>query len=140
MMTVKLWPAVVLCVMFSAPAMAQSATRSTNSGVYSLDQASRGQDVYVAQCRSCHTPEAHVSPTFQATWSGKSLHELYAYIRERMPKNEPASLSDQEYIDVLTYLLRLNRAPAGTTELPIDADTLKGIRFDPKPLAVRKDP
>lgn len=120
--------------------MAQSPTRSTNAGVYNLEQASRGQDVYVAQCRSCHTPEAHVSPTFHATWGGRSLHELYAYIRERMPKNEPASLSDQEYIDVLAYLLRLNRAPAGAIELPVDADTLKGIRFDPKPLAVRKDP
>ena len=126
--------------MFSAPLAAQSPARSSNAGVYNPDQASRGQDVYVAQCRSCHTPEAHVSPTFQATWSGKSLHELYAYIRERMPKNDPASLSDQEYIDVLTYLLRLNRAPAGDTELPPDADTLKTIRFDPRPIAVRKDP
>ena len=136
----KLWSIALGCVMFSASAWAQTPSRSSSAGVYSREQMARGQEVYVGQCRSCHTPEAHASPTFQAAWGGKSLHELYAYIRERMPKNEPASLSDQEYVDVMTYLLRLNRAPPGETELPADADALKAIRFDPKPLAVRKDP
>jgi mono/diheme cytochrome c family protein len=126
--------------MFSTPALAQPASRSSSTGVYSREQGSRGEEVYVGQCRSCHTPEAHASPTFQAAWGGKSLHELYAYIRERMPKNDPASLSDQEYVDVLAYLLRLNRAPVGAAELPPEPDALKTIRFDPKPLAVRKDP
>jgi mono/diheme cytochrome c family protein len=136
----KLWPVVVACGMFSATAAAQSSSRSSDAGVYSREQVSRGQDVYLGQCRSCHTPDAHASPTFQAAWGGKPLQELYAYIRERMPKNDPASLSDQEYIDVLTYLLRLNRVPEGASELPADTDALKAIRFDPKPLAVRKDP
>lgn len=136
----KLWPVPLLCAMFSTAGLAQAATRSSDAGVYTREQLSRGQEVYVGQCRSCHTPEAHASPTFQAAWGGKSLHDLYTYIRERMPRNEPASLSDQEYIDVLTYLLRLNRAPEGAAELPADADALKGIRFDPRPLAVRKDP
>jgi mono/diheme cytochrome c family protein len=137
---VRLWSLAAACAMFSAPLGAQSPQRSSSAGVYSADQASRGQEVYVGQCRSCHTPEAHGSSTFQATWGGKTLHELYEYIRERMPKNEPASLSDQEYIDVLSYVLRLNRAPPGGTELPADPDALKEIRFDPKPLVVRKDP
>ncbi len=137
----KHWSIALCCAMFSAPLAAQQPPpKSTNAGVYKPAQASRGEEVYVGQCRSCHTPEALVSPTFHATWGGKTLHELYAYIRERMPKNEPASLSDEEYIDVLTYLLRLNRAPPGDTELPADADALKAIRFDPRPLAVRKDP
>jgi mono/diheme cytochrome c family protein len=137
---VKLWSLALAALMFPAVAPAQSPARSSNSGVYKPVKASRGEDVYVGQCRSCHTPEAHVSPAFQAVWGGKPLHELYAYIRERMPKNDPASLSDQEYIDVLAYLLRLNRAPTGETELSADADSLKAIRFDPRPLAVRKDP
>lgn len=139
-MTAKHWIALAMSAMFATPAWSQSAPRSSDAGVYTREQVSRGQDVYLGQCRSCHTPDAHASPTFQAAWGGKSLNELYAYIRERMPKNEPASLSDQEYIDVLTYLLRLNRAPEGSVELPADADALKEIRFDPKPLAVRKDP
>jgi S-disulfanyl-L-cysteine oxidoreductase SoxD len=128
---VTLWPIVLLGVILSAPAIAQSApARSTTAGVYNREQASRGQDVYLGQCRSCHTPEAHASATFQATWNGKSLAELFGYLRDRMPKSEPGTLSEQEYIDVLTYLLRLNRMPAGSEELPADAATLKAIRFE----------
>ena len=136
----KYWLIPVACLMFAAPLWSQSAPRSSDAGVYTREQLSRGEDVFVGQCRSCHTPESHTSPAFHAAWGGKPLSELYAYIRERMPKNEPASLSDQEYVDVVAYLLRLNRAPEGSTELPPDPDALKGIRFDPKPLAVRKDP
>lgn len=140
MMTVKLWPAVAVCVMFSAPAGAQTAPqRSSTAGVYSAEQALRGQDVYLGQCRSCHVPDSHSGATFQAAWNGKSLAELFGYIRERMPKSEPGTLSDQEYIDVLTYLLKLNRMPPGDTDLPADADTLKGIRFDARPIPVRKE-
>jgi mono/diheme cytochrome c family protein len=139
-MSVMLWPLLVLLVMFSAPAAAQTAPqRSSTAGVYSSGQALRGQDVFLGQCRSCHTPDAHSSAAFQATWSGKTLAELYAYIRERMPKSEPGTLSDQEYIDVLTYLLKLNRMPPGETDLPADAETLKGIRFETRPLPVRKE-
>lgn len=139
-MMARHWIAMAACSMFAAPLAAQPAPRSSDAGVFTREQVSRGQDVFVAQCRSCHMPESHASPAFQAAWGGKPLSELYAYIRERMPKNEPASLSDQEYIDVMTYLLRLNRAPEGAAELPADADALKGIRFDPKPLVVRKEP
>lgn len=140
-MTMRLWPLPVLLVMFSAAASAQSASpRSTLAGVYNVEQANRGQDVYLGQCRSCHTPDAHGGAAFQATWNGKTLAELFAYIRERMPKSEPGTLSDQEYIDVLSYMLKLNRMPAGDTELPPDGETLKGIRFETKSLPVRKDP
>lgn len=127
--------------MLSAPMAAQtSPSRSSAAGVYTADQANRGRDVYLGQCRSCHVPEAHGSPTFQATWHGKTLAELYAYLRERMPKNEPGTLSDQEYIDVMSYVLRLNRMPSGEAELPADAESLKGIRFEIRPIPVRKDP
>lgn len=139
-MIVTLCPLPVLLVMFSAPVLAQSAPqRSSIAGVYSAEQAVRGQDVYLGQCRNCHVPDAHSSATFQAAWNGKSLAELFGYLRERMPKSEPGTLSDQEYVDVLTYLLRLNRMPPGDTDLPADAETLKGIRFDSKPLQVRKE-
>ena len=141
-MKATLWPAAILVIMFSTPAIAQAPQgRSTTDGVYNRDQASRGQDVYLGQCRSCHTPEAHASAVFQSTWNGKPLAELYAYIRERMPKSEPGILSDQEYVDVLSYMLRLNRMPAGDAELPADGEILKGIRFvTSKPMPVRKDP
>jgi mono/diheme cytochrome c family protein len=137
----KIWLLAVVAAIFPAALEAQGGNgRTTHAGVYSTEQASRGQDVYVAQCRSCHTLDAHSSVTFQSAWTGKSLAELYAYIRERMPKNEPASLSDQEYIDVLAFLLKLNRMPAGPADLPADTAILRDIRFRSTSLPVRKDP
>ncbi len=103
---------------------------STAEGVYSREQAVRGEDAYMGYCRSCHTPESHNSDTFVSTWNGKPLAELFDYILERMPKNEPGSLSRQEVVDVVAYLLRLNRMPQGTDELPADSAALKKIRFD----------
>jgi mono/diheme cytochrome c family protein len=118
-----------LAVMCFAPLGAQEKT-STSDGVYSREQAVRGDEIYQMLCRSCHTPESHNGGTFSATWSGKPLAGLFDYIRERMPKNEPGTLSPQEAADVLAYLLRLNRMPQGFEDLPADTATLRKIRFE----------
>jgi mono/diheme cytochrome c family protein len=111
-----------------APPCADAVT--TRSGVYTSQQAARGRDVYLGNCKSCHTPESHTGAAFHATWNKRSLSDLYAYMRERMPKNDPGALSDQEYADVLAYVLKMNRMPAGKAELPTDAAAIKRIRID----------
>lgn len=113
---------------------------STKSGVYSREQAIRGQDIYAGNCKSCHTPESHTGAMFHSKWTGRTLSELYVYIRDQMPKNDPGTLSPQENADVLAYLLRMNRMPAGDTDLPADSAALKSIRIDNMTLPVRKDP
>lgn len=112
---------------------------STTAGVYSDDQAARGRDVYLGNCRSCHTPESHTGAIFRTTWEGRPLAELFAYISGSMPKNEPGSLSPQENADLLAYLLKLNRMPSGESEIPSDSTTLRSIRIV-SPTTVRKDP
>ena len=102
---------------------------TTKSGIYTMQQAARGKDVYAGSCKSCHTAESHTGPVFEAIWNKKSLADLYGFIRDRMPKNEPGSLSAQEYADVLAYLLRMNRMPTGHHELPADSTALKDIRI-----------
>jgi mono/diheme cytochrome c family protein len=137
-------PALCALSIITLPLQAQaSGQKTTNSGVYSREQATRGQDVFLGMCKNCHTPEAYTTTVFTTKWSGKALSELYSYIRDQMPKNEPGSLSPEEYADVLAYLLRLNRMPAGQDDLPPDATALKTIRFEApktKSNAVRKDP
>ena len=141
----RLLPAFAAVCIISVPAQAQAngstASKTTKAGVYSREQADRGRDVYLAMCKNCHTPEFYLTPAFNTKWSGKALSELYSYIREQMPKNEPGSLTAEEYADVLAYVLRLNKQPAGPDELPPDANGMKSIRIEtPKPTAVRKDP
>ena len=150
----KLWPSLApafIIIAFATEAAAQtSATRrpqTTRSGIYTSQQAKRGQDVYVGLCKSCHTPETHTGAAFTTKWNGKALSELFGYISEQMPKNEPGSLSPEEYADVMTYVLKLNGMPAGPKELPPDDDVMKSIRIEAKPVTrtqksppVRKDP
>ena len=103
---------------------------TTRSGIYTTAQAQRGREVYAGYCRSCHTPESHTGATFNAWWNKHTLWDLYAFIRDRMPKNEPSSLSDEEYAAVTAYLLRMNKMPAGANELPMDSLVMKTIRIE----------
>src|SRR5947207_12875868 len=64
-------------------------TLTTKSGIYTFQQARRGADVYAGNCRSCHTVESHTGAAFNATWNRRALADLFAYISDRMPKNDP---------------------------------------------------
>ncbi len=90
----------------------------------------RGRDVYAGLCASCHPAITHIGPVFTKAWAGKKLSELFGFLRERMPKNDPGSLSEQEYVDVMSYMLRLNGMPTGIDDLPADSVALTTIRID----------
>jgi S-disulfanyl-L-cysteine oxidoreductase SoxD len=122
-----------LCALVAPRLDAQTsagAHRSTRAGVYSAEQATRGQDLYAGMCKSCHTAASHTGVAFQKSWEGRSLSELFGYISTKMPKNEPGSLAPEEYADLLAYLLKLNQMPVGATELPPDTSVLGTIRID----------
>jgi S-disulfanyl-L-cysteine oxidoreductase SoxD len=127
----------ILSAVFCATALAQKARteRTTLAGVYSEQQAARGQDVYAGMCKSCHAAVTHTGVAFEKSWNGHSLSELFGFITTRMPKNEPGSLAPEEYVDVLAYLLKLNQMPAGAAELPPDTTVLGGIRIETRAAA-----
>lgn len=120
----------VLAVEAGGQSPAANGQRSTGQGVYSREQWMRGRDVYAGLCAGCHQAVTHVGPQFSTSWAGKKLSELFGFLRERMPKNDPGSLSEQEYVDVMSYMLRLNGMPAGVDELPADSVALTKIRID----------
>jgi hypothetical protein len=66
------------------------------------------------------------------TWQGRTLGELMAFLQDKMPKNDPGSLTAEEYADVIAYLLKLNDMPAGGAALSHDAKVLRGITIDIK--------
>ena len=125
---------VLAAIALGHPARGQSSVqqseRSTASGVYTEEQATRGRDTYQMQCKSCHTPASHTGTTFASWWDRKPLSELYQFVTTRMPKNEPGSLAPEEYTDVVAYLLKLNEMPTGTEPLPSDSVAMKKIRIE----------
>jgi hypothetical protein len=100
------------------------------SGVYTPDQAVKGREVFNSNCLGCHTTATHQGPAFQNKWFGRPLFDLYDYVSQAMPKAAPGSLTEDEYVWVTAYILRLNGMPPGRTELSPEPAWLKSVRVD----------
>jgi hypothetical protein len=57
------------------------------------------------------------------------LADLLDKMQTSMPADRPGQLSPQVNADILAYLLRYNKFPSGSAELPTDAAALRNIRF-----------
>jgi len=113
-------------------------TRSVWDGVYTEEQAKRGEEIYGKECAACHGATlvggGGAAPltggTFLSNWNGLTVGDLYERIRKTMPQGALGKLSKQEDADVLAYLLSFNKFPAGKTELQKQVEFLKEIRFE----------
>jgi mono/diheme cytochrome c family protein len=107
-------------------------------GVYTPEQAQRGEQVYQAECQSCHANDMRGGPAargllgleFRYLWQGRSLAELLLAVRDKMPPGKIGSLPDQAYADVVAAILQRNDFPAGAVEIPADVAALPGIVLD----------
>ena len=125
-------------VLLVALALAQDATRSVWDGVYTEEQAGRGQGLYNQHCASCHADTlmgGEMSPPltggdFLSNWNGLTLGDLFERIRTTMPQTKPGKLSREVNADITAYILSFNKFPAGKTELPHSAEFLKDIRIE----------
>ena len=122
-------------------ASAAAASRSVWSGVYSQDQASRGQKAYNSHCARCHgeallggeNSPPLVDRDFLDKWYGKSVGSLVDFTRKTMPSDGPGKLSRRQCTDMIAYLLSANGFPAGESDLDSDAAVLNEILIQPKP-------
>jgi mono/diheme cytochrome c family protein len=129
------WLVVVLSVALAGAAEAQ--TVSIWDGVYSEEQAARGNAGFAAHCANCHgaslggTGEAPAlaGPQFLSDFDSLSLGDLFDRIRTTMPQDNPGGLSRDAYADILAFLLKTNGVPAGAKELDRRSEYLKAIGF-----------
>jgi cytochrome c len=109
-------------------------------GVYTEEQAKRGEPLYYHSCSTCHgetlqgddNSPALTGPDFIGDWNGLTLGKLFDKIRLTMPRDGPSEVSNPEKADILAYILSMNKFPAGKAELQ-QGDLLKEIRFEAKP-------
>ncbi|MDB5505363.1 MAG: L-sorbosone dehydrogenase, partial [Devosia sp.] len=114
-------------------APAETATAAAGEPpAFTTAQAERGEIAYAANCVSCHGQNLInagygpplAGPYFEGKWFGQSVGALYAYAHERMPPSRPGALPDQQYADIVAYILEVNGLTAGATELPADTTVL----------------
>ena len=121
--------AALLLVVSASAGNAQASKKTIWDGVYTEAQATRGQRAAQQNCGSCHSPGTEwASSIFMTSWSGRTIKDLHAHLRMTMPFDSPGRLSPQQYADIVAYMLKLNKAPAGQTELPSDDAGLAGIQ------------
>ena len=107
-------------------------------GVYTVEQAKRGEKLYAEKCSACHGPDMNggeMAPgltggEFTSNWNDLSLGDLFERMRISMPQNNPGSLSRQQYVDILAVMLGAGEFPAGKAELPRETEVLKQIAFE----------
>lgn len=114
-------------------ARAQDPLRTTADGVYTRQQADAGRDLFALACQSCHAPLQHSGPPFMNKWHGRSVADLFTYMRREMPQTDPGTMTDDEYASLTAYVLRINAMPAGSAPLAPDSLTLHRIRIDSLP-------
>lgn len=119
---------------------AQDSTRTTADGVYTRAQADAGRDLFAYACQSCHAPTQHSGPPFQGKWFGRTLGDLFGYLRREMPQTDPGTMSDEEYAALTAYMMRINGMPTGNVPLAADSAALHRIRIDSIPTTAGAPP
>jgi alcohol dehydrogenase (cytochrome c) len=102
--------------------------RAASDGVFSATQAEAGLAVYQSNCAVCHGTNLQGSGgvpavrggAFASRWRGRSVAELFGYLRTSMPPAGVGTLSDPQYLALVAYMLRENGYPSG--EQPLDPD------------------
>jgi len=101
--------------------------KSVWEGVFTAAQAERGRVGYERSCRTCHgedltkSGDVLVGTKFMDHWLEDTAKNLFTIVQNSMPRNAPRSLSDNQYLDLVAYLLQANEFPAGSEELTVEA-------------------
>jgi len=105
------------------------------AGVYTEEQAGRGEALYGTYCISCHgqdlnggdTAPALVGGDFIRNW--KTLGQLFGYMKTSMPLDSPDSLTERQTVDILAFILKKSDFPAGQSALTPQIEVLNTIIF-----------
>jgi mono/diheme cytochrome c family protein len=100
---------------------------------FTAAQADAGRQAFVQHCMVCHGDKLQgigdaqklVGKDFVDAWGHDTTKDLFSAVRVEMPQDNPASLSDEMYLNLVAFLLHANGAMAGAA--PLTAGTTVGI-------------
>lgn len=117
------------------------------SGIYTEEQAARGESLYMGACAMCHgrrlngapeDPDMRSTPPLARermirSWEGQSVASLFEYTRSTMPEANPGYMSDQEYLDIIAFMFQVSEMPPGEEELAPVSERLSRIFIEHQP-------
>jgi mono/diheme cytochrome c family protein len=120
-------------------AYAQSGARAAGppTASFTTAQVEAGQMVFQEICARCHGNDLSgsegpplVGQPFLYTWNGQPVNGLLRFVLMNMPMNAPGTLSEEQAITAVAYVLSNNRLTAGSTPLTLDS---KAVVLAPRP-------
>jgi mono/diheme cytochrome c family protein len=109
------------------------ASRTVWDGVYTVEQAQRGEEAYRAHCARCHRDDLGgyngllLGDRFMEKYREASLNLFFEKMRSTMPRTAPGSLDPDTYVDITSYILKVNAFPTGTRDLALAE--IPGVRL-----------
>jgi mono/diheme cytochrome c family protein len=111
--------------------------KSQWDGVYTVEQAKRGEQLYDKKCSHCHGMDlngglhapALAGSAFTPNWDNMSLDDLFERMRTTMPEDDPGSLTRRQTADIVAFMLQKGQYPAGTADLPAETEILRTYTF-----------
>ena len=84
-------------------------------GVYTVRQASQGEELYLEHCAHCHNEEFYKISL--SSWSAMTILDYWYRIRGSMPADKSKFLTSKEYLAIVACVLSINGFPAGPEAL-----------------------
>ena len=95
--------------------------------LYTSEQADSGKQKYMTSCALCHGPTlegragpALKGPNFASTKANFRVGDVFVIVSQNMPATAPGSLSHDDYVELMAFLLQQNGYPAGSKALTFD--------------------
>lgn len=137
---VVLTVAVALGGFTATSALRAQATKSVNDGVFTPEQAKRGEESFTKECSSCHGNDlagdgfapALSGADFMSNWNELTVGDLFDRIRISMPPNGPSNVTPAQKADIVAHILNFNKFPTGKGELEPKTEVLKQIKIEMK--------
>ena len=108
--------------------------RTVWDGIYTVEQAQRGQVLFTTRCGHCHAEDlgggegpALLGDGFRRNWFERTVQSLFTHIQTAMPSDEPGSLSGDEVAALIGFVLSANGMPAGSDLLESEPNLLASI-------------
>jgi len=110
---------------------------------YSAAQARQGESSFNKNCASCHgvnLTDGNFGPPlagkpFQERWAGRSMEELFNYLRSAMPPGLTGQISNGGYISLIAYLLEKNGIKSSAEVMPVKLETLSAMMMPGNPVS-----
>jgi hypothetical protein len=136
----RLWLPVLLAIFLCsgawAPSLrsAQAPARTVWDGVFTQQQAGRGEISFLEHCSRCHGSDleggearALKGDRFWNDWKESTVDTLLGRISANMPYSMDGSLAgslpERTYVDIVALILSRNGFPPGDSELSFDSST-----------------